>query len=883
MHGARLGKAGLALALFWMSVAVFGPLRTGTAFAEQGERAFFDPNPVSASSAVYGSEVPGDSEAGEGRTDEGTGAGRSDRTATSGEADSIANAAGLSIYPLPSIYSASTSYALKADSINVPVVSYAQYDYAHFSMAEGPVTLEVTALGKSSIDAYRITPKKLNLPATANGNKLTFTLQDPQYLIVKISDQKELVIAVDPGETDKPAASGSGIYNVLNAPYQADNTGAAMATAAVQQAIDDASAYAGGQGIVYVPAGVYKMGNLELKSDVALYLEGGAVFRFTGNPADYTTHWHKDSQDRDITWWLYTPSGATNVKLYGRGTLDGNGKFATETYDYGNNILVPIGVSGFAFDGLVVRDSGSWAVTPARSDHLTFTNMKIFNRLDMGENDGIDVNESQRVRVENAIGIALDDPFSTKTWDQSVDISLDWPGSPEPNEDIEFDNLLAWTYCYAFKIGQGMRQNQSDITFKNGVVYNASIGFGIDHKYGAGTISGATFENIDIEQVGTWNGPLRTWSDFVIQGADGYGGGPIDGLTVRNINVRDRGMVAARLKGFSLASRISGATFDNVRMPGSAEPAKTLHEMNILDRAYLDPVTILPVQAQEPVQRPNLAKGRPATASSSTADPSLSVDGNYGTRWGSNYTDAEWYSVDLGSTRKIDAVKIYWEAAYGRSYQIQTSTDGANWQTVFGTTAGDGGTDDIAFAPVNARYVKMNGTQRGTGWGYSMWEFEVYGDADNLAAGATVSATSSVENANWSYSKAVDGQRNSVSGSMGWTSNNSLTTNHTEAVTLDLGAARTVGRVDLYPRNDAGNVGQNFPIDFTIRTSTDNVNWTTRVTRTGYAQPGNAVQSFAFPAATARYVKIEGTNLRPNPTDANRYRMAFAEIEVYGA
>ncbi|MBN2981704.1 discoidin domain-containing protein [Cohnella algarum] len=45
----------------------------------------------------------------------------------------------------------------------------------------------------------------------------------------------------------------------------------------------------------------------------------------------------------------------------------------------------------------------------------------------------------------------------------------------------------------------------------------------------------------------------------------------------------------------------------------------------------------------------------------------------------------------MGSTRKIDAVKIYWEAAYGRSYQIQTSTDGANWQTVFGTTAGDGG------------------------------------------------------------------------------------------------------------------------------------------------------------------------------------------------
>ncbi|WP_261807728.1 discoidin domain-containing protein [Paenibacillus sp. N3.4] len=96
-----------------------------------------------------------------------------------------------------------------------------------------------------------------------------------------------------------------------------------------------------------------------------------------------------------------------------------------------------------------------------------------------------------------------------------------------------------------------------------------------------------------------------------------------------------------------------------------------------------------------------------------------------------------------------------------------------------------------------------------------------------------------------------------------------------------MGSSKTMAEVDIYPRNDTGNVGQNFPIDFTIKTSTDNVNWTTAMTCTAYAQPGNAVQSFSFSAVTARYVKVEGTNLRPNPTDANRYRMAFAEIEVY--
>ncbi|MGO4270769.1 discoidin domain-containing protein [Paenibacillus sp. TAF58] len=158
-------------------------------------------------------------------------------------------------------------------------------------------------------------------------------------------------------------------------------------------------------------------------------------------------------------------------------------------------------------------------------------------------------------------------------------------------------------------------------------------------------------------------------------------------------------------------------------------------------------------------------------------------------------------------------------------------------------------------------------------------EVEVY--ASNLAMGAIVTASSTLENSNFSTSKVIDGQRNSVTGSMGWTSNNSLTTNHTESVTFDMGSSRSVAKVDLYPRNDTGNVGQNFPIDFTIQTSTDNVNWTTAVTRTAYTQPGNAVQSFSFPAINARYVKIEGTNLQPNPSDANRYRMAFAEVELY--
>ncbi len=103
--------------------------------------------------------------------------------------------------------------------------------------------------------------------------------------------------------------------------------------------------------------------------------------------------------------------------------------------------------------------------------------------------------------------------------------------------------------------------------------------------------------------------------------------------------------------------------------------------------------------------------------------------GKNGTRWASESSDPQWIYVDLGEAKKVNHVVLSWEGAYAKAYQIQVSTDATNWTEVFSTTTGDGGTDDIRFAPAEARYVRMYGTQRGSGFGYSLWEFEVYATA----------------------------------------------------------------------------------------------------------------------------------------------------------
>jgi hypothetical protein len=124
----------------------------------------------------------------------------------------------------------------------------------------------------------------------------------------------------------------------------------------------------------------------------------------------------------------------------------------------------------------------------------------------------------------------------------------------------------------------------------------------------------------------------------------------------------------------------------------------------------------------------NVALNKPALASSLEGAyvASNAVDGSATTRWSSAFADPQWIRVDLGQTYAITRVKLTWEAAYGSSYQVQTSPDGNTWTTIRTVTGGDGGTDDLTGLTGSGRYVRIYGTARATAWGYSLWEVEVY-------------------------------------------------------------------------------------------------------------------------------------------------------------
>jgi hypothetical protein len=228
----------------------------------------------------------------------------------------------------------------------------------------------------------------------------------------------------------------------------------------------------------------------------------------------------------------------------------------------------------------------------------------------------------------------------------------------------------------------------------------------------------------------------------------------------------------------------------------------------------------------------NLALNKPASASS-CGGTELSVDGDYNTRWGSEFSDPQWYEIDLGEEQSLNKVILRWEAAYGKSYSIEVSNDGINWDSVYSTTTGNGGVEKIEFEEVSARYIRMYGTERGTEWGYSFWEFEVY---YVFPARQTVASS---EGADVLGNYVIDGDLNTR-----WSSN----ATDDEWIYIDFGMEKSFNTAILNWENAYAQV-------YELHISNDAANWNT-IYSTATGDGGEDIISVG--EQTARYLKMKG-------------------------
>lgn len=255
-----------------------------------------------------------------------------------------------------------------------------------------------------------------------------------------------------------------------------------------------------------------------------------------------------------------------------------------------------------------------------------------------------------------------------------------------------------------------------------GVVWDASAGWGREYQL-------ATYLLVATDRDGITHAdgsdPDGWWSGYDVEL-----GGPLGARHSWNGVLRrdfENGIVLVNQPGQTTETLSLGGSFRN--LAGTMVSSVTLP-------AREGAVLLRPVSAAAPVAAATggeLALGRPATASSTQKpglEPGHANDGIATTRWSSSYADAQWWQVDLGTTRTIDAIELDWEFAFAKTYRIQTSTNGSTFTDAASVTLWAPKLIRTQFTAVGARYVRVLCLSRGTPYGFSLWGARVFGPPD---------------------------------------------------------------------------------------------------------------------------------------------------------
>ncbi len=348
-----------------------------------------------------------------------------------------------------------------------------------------------------------------------------------------------------------------------------------LQTQAVQAALD-ATAAAGG-GTVLVPAGVFTIGTLHLRSHVTLHLDNGAVLKGSADITDYpeVAGGFTDAVGQKRNRCLIYAEGTVGSAITGEGTLDGSGgSFAFE--ENGRPFMVRfIDCHDVQVRGVTLRDSPGWVSHYLGCENVLIHGVTIRSRVN-SNNDGIDIDSCRRVRVTDC---------DIDTGDDAVCIKAT---RTAPSEDIVVTGCRISSDWGALKLGTESAGDFRNIIFSNIIIRDTNGG-------GLKLISmdGCRMENVIAENIIMDNvsGPI-----FIRLGArlrryfDDQPARPVGvarGITIRNVRVnvweegfllygkypRKAGIIVTGIPGHP----VEDVVFDNVRavFPGGGEPADT--------------------------------------------------------------------------------------------------------------------------------------------------------------------------------------------------------------------------------------------------------------------------------------------------------------------
>jgi hypothetical protein len=363
--------------------------------------------------------------------------------------------------------------------------------------------------------------------------------------------------------------------------YGATGDKSQKATSFIQKAID-ACATAGG-GTVYFPAGEYLSGQINLKSNVTIELEAGAVLYASQDAKDFTIteNYIADNQAKtpNKTYLIYGDN-LKNITIKGKGTIDGQARHTWEDLRsvdgfiqqeteiarksgiemkrayvqepkvrlvYLNNI------TNLHVENITLQHSPDWTLHIGGSSHVVIRGIKVFSSLTHGANaDGIDIDGGKNIHISDCTVETGDDAICLKTTYNE--------GKPVPLENVTVTNCTLTATSCALKLGTESYADFKNILFNNCVITNSNRGIGIFVRDGA-NVSNVIFSNLTIEcnrKHFNWWGDGEMMRFVVLKRNAESLVGSIKNVTVTN--------VIAKVQGTSLIAGFEGKALENITL-----------------------------------------------------------------------------------------------------------------------------------------------------------------------------------------------------------------------------------------------------------------------------------------------------------------------------
>lgn len=348
--------------------------------------------------------------------------------------------------------------------------------------------------------------------------------------------------------------------------YGAKADGKTVNTESIQKAIDACAANKGGR--VYVPAGIFITGTINLKSHVNLHLENGAVLQGSENLKDYQTY-TLPVYGLNYYGILYTLK-AEDVSITGMGHIDGNNKvfydftrakkidekstrFTRQKADYrkvesgiGDGPVVPKDrprqmvifsqCKNVRVENVSLLNSPFWTLHFADCDAVDVRGIKLFSGLLVPNADGIDVTSSSNVTISDCDIRAGDDAIAITGYDHHFEIA-GFNGIKKACENIVVTNCNLQSYSSGIRIGFLDQNPVRNVHVSNTNITNSTRGIGIFLR-DEGSIENITFSNMHIEthlRTGDWWGNGEPIHISAVRGKENVKLGSIKNVLFDNI------------------------------------------------------------------------------------------------------------------------------------------------------------------------------------------------------------------------------------------------------------------------------------------------------------------------------------------------------------